>query len=88
MRSTWLRPFGAISFIFVCLAVTSGAGSTFAQEAGEPEVSPGQQYYDDARQLYRERLYVEAFNSLTRAIQADPLDPRYYVGAARAANGP
>jgi tetratricopeptide (TPR) repeat protein len=61
-------------------------GVAVAQQPAEAAESPGQPFYDQGRQAYADRQYAQALELLVQAVQADPTDPRYWVGAARAAN--
>lgn len=52
----------------------------------EPQVSAGEMYWEQARELYGDREYTLAIPLIRQAIQADPGDARYYRGLARAAH--
>ena len=69
--------------LFVCALLLSPAVS--AQDAPE-QASPGQVHWEQAIALYSERDYASAIPLIIEAIQADPTDPRYYRGLARAAH--
>ena len=69
-----------LTIVAVCLS----AAMVRAQD--DVVVSPGQHYFDQAREHYGDRHYAEAIPFLIQAIQADPVDPRYYRGLARAAH--
>lgn len=71
------------SLTLVLAAISLLAATTWAQDA---PVSPGQGYFDQAREFYGDRQYEQAIPLLIQAIQADPVDARYYRGLARAAH--
>jgi len=71
-----------LAALFIVFLATSSAHS---QDAPEP-VSAGQVYWDEAIELYGDREYEQAIPIIVQAIQADPTDPRYYRGLARAAH--
>ncbi len=79
------RTNGLISGLLL-LAALLVASPLAAQPADVEAVSPGEPYFEQAATHYAARDYASAIPFLLQAIQADPHEPRFYRGLARAAH--
>lgn len=72
--------------VVILVVLLGSTAPGWAQDDTTEPVPAGQQYFDQARELYADDQFAEAIPFLRQAIQAEPLGARYYIGIARAAN--
>jgi tetratricopeptide (TPR) repeat protein len=84
-----LRRFVVGALLAIVLGAVVAPGAAQAQPQGQPagpEVSPGEAFFTEGAALYGRREYAAAMPLLVQAVQADPDEPRFYRGLARAAH--